>query len=123
MSQNVQLEQVMVDGMVVKMGRDDVRRHIVGRMLDGRKGIDLLAQGQDYDTARMLARGPADTGTALQEPFDLAVALMDLFPLKVVLYIPVGCFVRYRRDGAGLKSLAVAENNFRVFMGLTLVLT
>ena len=44
-SENIQLQQVVVDGVVIKMGRDDVRGHIVGRMLHRRKGMDLLARG------------------------------------------------------------------------------
>ena len=33
MAQDVKLQQVVVNGMVVKVGGDDVCRHIIGRML------------------------------------------------------------------------------------------
>ena len=48
---------------------------------------------------------------------------MDLLPLKVVLDIAISCFVCHCRDGTGLIGLSVAENDFRIFVGLTLVFT
>ena len=39
-SQNIQLQQVVVNGMVIKMGGHNIRRHIVGRMLHRGKGMD-----------------------------------------------------------------------------------
>ena len=41
--------------MVVKMCGYDIRCHIICRMLYRRKGVDLLAQRQYNDTARMLS--------------------------------------------------------------------
>ena len=33
MAQDVKFQQIVINGMVVKVGGDDVRRHIIGRML------------------------------------------------------------------------------------------
>ena len=74
-SENIELQQVVVDGMVIEMRRYRVRRHIVCRMLHRGKGIDLLSDRQNNDTARMLSGGPAHADTALHDPVDLTVSL------------------------------------------------
>ncbi len=43
MPQDIKLQQVVVNGMVVKMGGHDIRIHVVRRMLHRRKGINLLS--------------------------------------------------------------------------------
>ena len=112
----------MVDGMVVKMGGDDVRRHIVGRMLHRRERIDILPHGQHYDTAGMLPGASSDTGTSLDDPINLAVPLMDLVFVVVIFHITESSLVRHRRDRPRTVSLSMAEDYLRVFMRLTLVL-
>ena len=34
MSENIQFQKVVVDGMIIKMGGDNIGRHIICRMLD-----------------------------------------------------------------------------------------
>ena len=65
MAQDVQLQQVVVDGMIVKMGGDDIRTGIICRVLHRRKGVDVLPVGQDDDSSRVLAGTAADAGTSL----------------------------------------------------------
>ena len=42
-SENIKLQQVVVDGVVIEMRRDRLRRHIIRRMLYRGKRIDHLA--------------------------------------------------------------------------------
>ena len=117
-SQNVQLQQVVVDGVVIKMGGNDVRGHIVGGMLNGSKGVNLLPVGQYHDTARMLARRAAHTHAALDDPIDLAVSLV-LSPLLVIIFhITKSRLVRQCSDGPRPEGLACTENDLRILMGL-----
>ena len=121
MPENVQLQQVVVDGMVVKMGRDDIRRHIVGRVLDRREGVDLLPVGQHHDAAGMLAGGTPHAHAALDDPVDLAGALVLAPLLVIVFHIAEGRLVRQGTDGPGPEGLALSEDDLRVLVGLGLV--
>ena len=90
-------------------------------MLHGRKGIDVLTDGKNDDTARVLAGAPPDPGTADQQALDLTVSLGDAFALEVVFDIAVGCLVSYRCNGAGFKCLFMSENDLCICVCLTLV--
>ena len=113
----------MVDGMVIEMRRHRIRRHIVGRMLHRRKGINGLAQRQYNNTARVLARGPADTGTALHDPVDLTVPLAGAALFIVFFYIAKCCLVCQRTDGSRTEGLTCTEDNLRIFVCLGLIIT
>ena len=105
------------------MGGDDIRRHIVGGVLYRGKGIDVLPHRQNHDAAGMLPCAPADAGTASHNAVNLTHPLMPAPLLIIFFYIAVSRLVRQRADGACAVRLAVAENHFRIFMRLTLVLT
>ena len=109
--------------MVIEMGRYRIRCHIVCRMLHRGKGVDVLSHGKHDDTAGMLSGTSPDAGTALGNPVDFTGSLVDASLLIVVLYITECGFVRKGRNGTGTEGLSGAENNFRVFVRLTLVFT
>ena len=111
----------MVDGVIIKMSSDDIRRHIVCRMLNRREGIDVLPHRQHYNTARMLAGTSSDTCAPLHDPVDLAVPLMDLMFIIIFLYIAKRSLIRHGSDGPRPVGLSVAKDHLRVFMGFTLV--
>ncbi len=48
------------------MGRDNIRFHIIGRMLNWRKGIDILPMRQYNDSPWMLSRTSTNLGTSLR---------------------------------------------------------
>ena len=119
--QNIQLQQVVVDGMVVKVGGDGFGGHVVGRMLDRRKGLDHLAQGKNNDSARMLSRGPADADAALDDPVDLAVPLRLAMLLKIIFHIAVSRFIRQGADGPCPEGLSLSEDHLRIIVGAALI--
>ena len=121
MSQNIEFEKVVVDRVIVKMGRDNIGRHIICRVLDGSEGVDVFTQWQNDDSTRMLAGTAADTGTARQQALDLTVALGDPFIFKIMFHIAVGGLVGHGRYGACLEGLLVAENDLGVGVGFGLV--
>ena len=121
--EDVQLEQVMINGMVIKMGSHDVCRHIVRRMLHRRKGIDILSDGQNHDTAGMLPRTSAHPRHPHGEPLYLALAAVFLSFLEIIFHIAESRLVRQRCDGSRPVCLAGAEDDLRIFVGLGLVLS
>ncbi len=121
MSQNIQLQKIMVNLMVIEVGGDDRGMDIIGRMLHRRKGIDLLAVGQHHDTARMLSCGAPYPDTALHQSVNLRIPLGNAPLLVIFLHHAEGGFVRQRADGAGLEGIAVAEDHTRVGVRLRLV--
>ena len=75
MSEYIELQQVVVDAVVVKVRGDRVV-HIVRGMLDRREGADLLPVRQDDDAAGMLSRRTSHLCTALGQTLDLRAAHM-----------------------------------------------
>ena len=122
-SQNVELQQVVVNGMIVKMRCDNRRCHIVGRVLHRRKRIDLLSERKNHDAAGVLTGRSPHTDAPSGKPLDFTLSLADASVLTVAKRIAVGCLVGDRRNGARLEGLLMAENNLRIGMRLGLVLS
>ncbi len=122
MPKDVQLQQVVVNGMVVKMRGDNIGRHIVGRMLDGRKGMDFLANRQHDNAARMLAGRPPYAHAALDDAPNLAVALAHAPFLIVILDIAKGRLIGQCANRPRAVGLPIAKNHLAVSMRLALVL-
>ena len=123
MSQNIQLQQVMVDGMVVKVCGYGIRGHIIRRMLYRGEGVNILPQRQYNNTAGMLTSTSPHSGTSGSDTVDLAGPLMNATFFKIILHITESGLVRQGCNGSGTESLSCAEDNLRVFMRLGLVIT
>ena len=121
-SENVQLQKVMIDRVIVKVRRYGVRRHIVRRVLHGGKGIDVLPQRQNDDTARMLSGTAAHADTAHDDTVNLTVALVLSSLLIVILHVAERRLIRKRCNRARAEGLPGAEDNLRILMRLRLVL-
>ena len=122
-SQNVKLQQVMVNGMIVKVSGNGIRGHIVGGMLYRRKRIDILPQGQHYDTAGVLSGTAPYSHTSRHDAVNLAVSLVFSPFFKVVLHISECRLIRQRRYGSRAEGLSRAKDNLRIFMSLGLILS
>ena len=109
--------------MVLKMSRNNIGCHIVGRMLNRCKGINLFPHRQYYDTSRMLSGGPVDSHAALHNPVYLTISLMHTMLFIIILYITECGFICQRTNGSGTESLSRTKNYFCIFMGFTLVIT
>ena len=123
MSQNIQLQQVVVNGVVIEMGGNSLRSHIVRRVLHRGKGIDLLPMGQHDNASRMLSGRSPDADAACDNPVDLAAPLA-LSPLLIVFFhISKGRLICQSTDGSGPEGLPLAENDLRVVVGPALILS
>ena len=123
MPEYIEFQQVMIDGVVIKMGSDRHGRHIVSRPLHGSEGINFLPVGKHDDTAGMLSRGSSHPDTALDDTVNLTVPFMYAVFLVVILHIAICRLIGQRTDGSGPEGLAFAEDNLRIVVGLTLILT
>ena len=122
MTENIELQQVMVDGMILKMCRDDISIHIICGMLDGGEIINLMLMRHHDDTARMLSGRSLYTGTAFRQPLHLTAALVNSALLKIFHHIAVGGLLRQRADGPGPEGGAFSKDDLHIFVGLGLVL-
>ena len=122
MAEDIELQQIVVNGMIIKMCRDNICRHIIRRVLYRRKRIDILAERKYDDPSRMLTGTPSDSGASLYDPVNLAVTL-SLFPLfKIILNIAKGSLIGKRANGARAERLPVPEYDFCIFVRVTLVI-
>ena len=122
MSEDIQLQQVVINGVIIKVRGHDASGHIIRRMLHRRKGIDLLAERENYDAAGMLSRRSSHAGASPCEPLHLAAALADPPVLAISQRVSVGRFIRNCCDRSRLERLLMAEDNLCVRMCLRLIL-
>ena len=61
MSKNIQFQKVMVNGMIIEMGCNNLGCLVIGRMLNRCEGINLFTMGHNNDTAGMLTGCTSDT--------------------------------------------------------------
>ena len=123
MSENIELQEVVVDGMVVKMRRYNIRCHIVCRVLHRCERINLLAKRQNDNTARMLPRCPSHAGTSFYDTVDLAGTL-PLAAFFVIIFHVTKCRLLGKRTNcSGTVSLAFSENNLGIAVSISLIIT
>ena len=109
--------------MVVKVGGHDIRMHIISRVLYRSKRVDILSQRQNDDSTRVLAGAPADTGTSLYDPVDLAGTLSLSPLLKIIFHKSKGRLIRQSTNGAGPICLTVTEDNLCILVRIALVVS
>ena len=121
MSQNIQLQQVMVNGVIIKMGSDDICVGIIGRMLHRSKGINVFPVRQDDDPSRMLSGTPADSRTSLDDPVNLTVPLSLTPFLIIILHIAKCRLVRQSGDGPCPEGLSGTKDHLCILVGAALI--
>ena len=121
MSEDIQLQEVVVDLMVIKVCRDCVL--ILRRMLNRCKCVNLLSIGQNDDAARMLPGRFPDADTAIRQALDLRRPFFLPMILKVPEHITIRILVRHTRHRSGPERLSCAENDLRIMVCLRLILS
>ena len=119
--QNIQFQKVCINGVIVKMCRDNIRIVIVCRMLHRSKRIDIFSKGQYDNTAGMLSRGSPDTGASLYNPVNFTIPLMHAPFFIIILHISECRLVRQRTNRPRPERLTRPEDHLRIFMSLTLI--
>ena len=119
MTENIQLQKIVVYGVIIKMSGDNLG--VLRWVLYGCKGVHILSHRKHDYTARVLSRGSFDAYTACNNAVDLAVFFRLIFLFKVFFDISESGLIRetgYRSRAVGLP---LAEDDLRVFMRLCLV--
>ena len=109
--------------MIIKMGGDNIGRHIICRVLDWSKGVDIFSMRKHDDSTRMLSGTPANSGTTAHDTVDLTVSLAVAALFIIILHITVCRLFCKCSNGSGTEGLAFSENNLGVLMCLTLVIS
>ena len=109
--------------MVIEMRRNDIACHIIGRMLDRRKGMYFLSVRKNDDSSGMLSGRTLYSDTSGNYSVDFTVPFTFALFLEIFFDISVHCLVGKRTYRSGFKCLTLAENNLDVGMGFCLIFT
>ena len=109
--------------MVIEMCGNDIGRHIIRRMLYRRKGVDLFSQRKYDNSSRMLSGASTDSRTSLYDTVNLTFSLSLSVFFVIILYIPKRCLIRQCTNRSGTKRLTCAEDDFRIFVCITLIIS
>ena len=121
MPQNIQLQKVMVNLMVVKVGGNNGTFRIIGRMLYRCKGIDILSVGKHHNTAGMLSGGSSDSGDSRYQTIQLRSSLL-FSPLFIkFLNHTIGGFFSQSTDSSRLVGIFLSKNGSGIGMGSGLI--
>ena len=96
---------------------NNIRRLVIGRMLDRRKSVDIFTDGKHDNAARMLTGGAPDPLNTFGDPGHFCPSLTDALILIVAEHITGSSFIRNGANGTGTIGLSLAENDFRIGMG------
>ena len=121
MAEYIQFYQTAFDGVIVEVGRNDAAVLLVSRVLDRRKVMDVHVAGDNHDPAGMLARRTLDAGAAADQAVDVGVVDLHAPGGGPFHDVAVGRLILDGADGAGAEYVVLAEQFFRVFMGLRMV--
>ena len=121
-AQHVQLQQVLLHGVVFKVGGNGVCRGVVCRMLDRAEVPDLVLLGDDHQAAGMLAGGSTDPHTAGREPVFLRPGDGPAPLRQVFFHISKGRLLRHGANGPGSKHVGLPKHLHTVGVSLGLVL-
>ena len=121
MPEYIKLQQVSVNRMIIKMCCDNITVHIIGRMLNRSKLLNLFSHRKYDNSSRMLSGSPSHTGAALDNTVNLTVTLMYSTFLIIIFHIAKGCFLSKCTNGACLEGLALSKNNLCISVGIRLI--
>ena len=121
-AQHIQLQQVALHGVVLKVGGDDVRVGVIGGVLDRTEVIDFFILGDDHHAAGVLAGGALDPGTADGQAVLLRLGDGPPPLVQVLFHIAEGRLFRHRADGPRPEHMGLAKQFEGIAVGIGLVL-
>ena len=111
----------MVNRMVLKMCCNNICIHIICRMLDCGKFINLMFMRYYDNSTRMLACGSLYTRTSFRQTLHLTSSFMNISFFKIFVHITICCLFCKGTDGSCPECLSLSENNFYIFMRFWLI--
>ena len=122
MPQLVELADGIVNRVEVEVRGDVVGVLVVGRVLHRAEIVNLHPARHNNHAARVLAGGALDAGAAGGQAQLLRAVQHRPLLLGVFADKADGRFIRHGGDGTGLKHVVLAEQRFRVAVGVALIL-
>ena len=123
MSENVQLQKVLIDLVIIEVSRYDVSVPLVGRFLYRTELIYLVVVRNDDDTSRMLSGRPLDARAAFHKIVYVVFVSVYMIVFDVVLYISESGLVGYCSYRSGLIYVLFTEDLAHVSVCDRLVFT
>ena len=105
------------------MRSNNIRSHIVCRMLHRGKGINVLPQRKYNNATRMLSGTSTNTGAPLTNTVNLAATFMTATFFVIFFYISIGSLICKGTYGTCSIGLSCTKNYFGIFMSLRLIFT
>ena len=109
--------------MIIKMRSNNIAVHIICRVLNRCKFLNIPSDGKNNNSSRMLSCGTSYPCTALHNSVDFAITLSLSTFFIIVLDITKSCFLCQRTDCSRLKCLPRTENNLNVTVRFSLIIT
>ncbi|MMZ60317.1 hypothetical protein D1872_224000 [compost metagenome] len=123
MAQNIKLEQIGIEGMIIKVSRHPFRVCIISRILDWRNIFNLnVIRNYDY-TARMLPRTALHSGTAGCKTIQLSSAPMLLMFFFIFLRKAECRLLGDSTYCTRTEHIFLAKHNLGEIVGLRLIFT
>ena len=122
-SEDIQFQEVMVNGVIIKMSCNDPALHIVCRVLDRRELIDVMPVGKYDNTSRMLSCTAPDTRAPFCDTLNLTLSLSLFMILVIILHKAICRLIRKRTDRPCLKCMTLSKQHLCIFMGFRLIIT
>ena len=116
MPENIELYELIVQRVEIKMGRDGACVILVGGMLNGAE-IEYFIILRDYNyAAGVLTGGLFDSQTSLNKAVDFRFGFMQTVFFAIVLDVTVNRFILHAGDGPRTEGMPFAEHFFREMM-------
>ena len=121
MSENIQLEKTSVQLVVIIVGGNDRRCHIIGRMLNRRKIIDIMIGRNDQYSAGMLTGCSLDLKTAGDQIVDLGIGTHSSMLFQIMPDHTVCGLLCQSSHGTGTINMIFTEHFTYIGMSLGLI--
>ena len=105
------------------MGGNNITVHIICRVLNRGKFLNIPTNGKNNNSSRMLSCSTSDTCTSLHNSVDFTVTFSLTSFFIIIFHITKGCFLCQSTDSSCLKSLSCTKNNLYITMCLSLIIT
>ena len=109
-SEDIEFQKVMIDGMIFKMCRHLIRRLVIRRLLDRCETVDLLRIRCNDDTSRVLAGGTLYAQTMLHDAVHFRLSHGDSTPLTETLDITEHRLLRIGGDSPRTEGMVLTEH-------------
>ena len=123
MTENIKFQQVMVDGMVLKMCCNNIGCCVVRRMLDRRERINLLMLWQHDHTTRMLSGCTFHACQSQSDTFHLTTPFYLLMLFVIFVHISKCGFLCQRTNRSRTECLSLSKKFLCISMCFGLILT